>query len=235
MKNMILCCILFISATMAARSQPTVSSPSPTSQTVCSGTSATFSVSATGTPTLTYQWQVSINNGSTWTAIANNANYSGATTTSLTITSIPTSFNGYSYRCTVTNSLGSSSSTAGVLTVNATPVAQVTGQSIVQCSSEGTGSALAVDPSSNYQWQLSTDAGSTWSNISDGAVYTGTNTYDLTWNLSASMNGYLYRFIISDPSSGCSNTSVGVDTLYVIGSPSVQTLSPVSANICPGT
>lgn len=234
MKKILLCCLLLCLLATVAWSQPTVSSPSPTSQTLCSGSSATFTVTATGTPTLTYQWQSSPN-GTTWSAIANSTIYSGVTTVSLTISNAPASLSGYSFRCVVTNGLGSTNSTAGTLTVNASPVAQTSSQSIVQCSTEGTGSASAVDPSSNYQWQLSTDAGTTWNDISDGTVYTGTQTYDLTWNLSTSMNGYQYRFIISDPTSGCTTTSTGVDTLWVVGAPSTASVSPTNARICPGT
>ena len=233
MKRIIPCCLLSLLLSVAARSQPTVSATSPTSQTLCSGSSATFTVSASGTPTLSYQWQSSPN-GTAWSNIGDGAVYSGTATASLTISNAPVTLSSYSFRCVVTNSAGSTPSAAGTLTVNASPVAQMSSQSIVQCSTAGTGSALAADPSFNYQWQLSTD-GTTWNDITDGAVYTGTTTYDLTWNLSTSMNGYLYRFLITDPTSGCSTTSTGVDTLYVIGSPSVASIAPTNANICPGT
>ncbi|GGB03099.1 hypothetical protein GCM10011511_27990 [Puia dinghuensis] len=142
---------------------------------------------------------------------------------------------GSDYRCTVTNGLGSTSSSAGILTVNATPVAQTSSQSIVQCSSQPTGSALASNASLNYQWQASTDNGSSWNNITDGAVYTGTTTYTLTWNVALSLNGNQYRFIVTDPTSGCTATSTGVDILYIVGTPTpLVSISPVSANICPG-
>ena len=220
---------------IVAFSQPTVSSTSPSSQTVCSGTTATFTVTATGAAPLTYQWQVSTTNGATWTAITNNATYSGATTATLTISNTPASLTGSDYRCTVTNGLGSTSSSAGILTVNATPVAQTSSQSIVQCSSQPTGSALASNASLNYQWQVSTDNGASWNNITDGAVYTGTTTYALTWNVALSLNRYQYRFIVTDPTSGCTATSTGVDTLYIVGTPTpLVSISPVSANICPG-
>ncbi len=44
----------------------------------------------------TYQWQVSTGNG--FVNIANNANYSGATTNRLVVTGMPTSWTGYQYR-----------------------------------------------------------------------------------------------------------------------------------------
>jgi hypothetical protein len=234
MKRLLLCCLLpFLWATVTW-SQPTVSATSPTSQTLCSGSSANYTVTASGAAPLSYQWQSSPN-GTAWSAISNSAVYSGVTTASLTITNAPATLSGYSYRCVVTNGAGSTNSAPGTLTVNASPVAQTSSQSIVQCSTEGTGSASAVDPSSNYQWQLSSDNGVTWNDITDGTVYTGTQTYDLTWNLSTSMNGYQYRFIISDPTSGCTTTSTGVDTLWVVGAPSTASVSPTNDKVCPGS
>ncbi len=53
-----------------------------------------------------------------------------------------------------------------------------------------TGSGTAVD----YQWQESTDNGSTWSDISNGGVYSGADTHILTIsNVPSSMSGYMYR------------------------------------------
>lgn len=46
-----------------------------------------------------YQWQV--NTGSGFVNIANNANYAGVTTATLTLTSVPSSWTGYQYRCVV--------------------------------------------------------------------------------------------------------------------------------------
>jgi hypothetical protein len=90
----------------------------PTNATVCSGSSATFSVAATG-PSLGYQWQV--NTGSGYT------NVSGATGNSLTVSAIST-MNGNQYRCVVTGACGlSSTSSAATLTVADAPVITCTG------------------------------------------------------------------------------------------------------------
>jgi hypothetical protein len=56
-------------------------------------TSTTFSVTAAGSPTLTYQWQR--NTGSGFTNIA------GATSSTLSVAGITTVMNGYQYRCIV--------------------------------------------------------------------------------------------------------------------------------------
>lgn len=52
-----------------------------------------------------YQWQVSTDNGATFTNISNNANYNGTATIALQLATIPSSWTGYQYRC-VANGLG---------------------------------------------------------------------------------------------------------------------------------
>ena len=76
----------------------------PQSQTVAAGSSATFTVAAAGAAPLNYQWQF------------NGTNLSGATSTSLTLTGVQPA-NAGSYTVVVTNSAGSTTSAAAVLTV----------------------------------------------------------------------------------------------------------------------
>jgi len=79
----------------------------PSNQTVAVGSTATFSVVATGTTPLTYQWQ----KGTTPIAGASSANYTTAATTS--------SDNGSQFEVVVTNSVGSITSNAATLSVTA--------------------------------------------------------------------------------------------------------------------
>jgi hypothetical protein len=66
---------------------------------LCKAASGSFTSNITGG---TYKWQVNTG-GLTYTDISNNANYNGANTATLQLTNIPSSFNGYRYRCTVDN------------------------------------------------------------------------------------------------------------------------------------
>lgn len=92
----------------------------PTSQTVTEGETATFTVVASGTELLSYQWQQSTDSGLNWTDIT------GATDATYTTEGTTTSMNDYQYRCVVSNSTGSVTSAAATLTVNAKPTYTIT-------------------------------------------------------------------------------------------------------------
>ncbi len=90
----------------------------PAPATVCEAGNTSFTVTASGA--VSYQWQV--DNGGGFANIANNATYSGATTTTLNITNATNSLNTYQYRCVATNGVGSTNSNPATLTVTALPV-----------------------------------------------------------------------------------------------------------------
>jgi hypothetical protein len=83
----------------------------PANQTVTAGQTATFSVTATGTAPLTYQWQ----KGST--------TISGATSSSYTTPPTSSSDSGSQFSVVVSNSAGKKTSNAATLTVNAAATA----------------------------------------------------------------------------------------------------------------
>lgn len=89
----------------------------PTNQTVTAPAAATFTLAATGTGTLTYQWQRQPAAGGGYT------NISGATsasyTTGATTVSGGSHNNNDTYRCNVTDSGGTTTSSVVTLTVNA--------------------------------------------------------------------------------------------------------------------
>ena len=76
---------------------------------------ATFTVNATGTEPLSYQWQQSTDNGSNWTEIT------GETNTTYTTGKTTMDMNGTQYRCVVKNSIDEVTSDAATLTVTALP------------------------------------------------------------------------------------------------------------------
>jgi regulation of enolase protein 1 (concanavalin A-like superfamily) len=85
---------------------PTITTQ-PASQTVTAGQTATFSVVASGSAPLAYQWQ------------KNGANITGATSASYTTPATTSADNGATFRCIVSNSVGSTTSNSATLTVTA--------------------------------------------------------------------------------------------------------------------
>jgi hypothetical protein len=90
---------------------PTITTQ-PVSRTVNPGATTTFTVAATGSGTLTYQWR---NNG---VNLSNGARIAGTTSTSLTITNVQQTDVG-NYSVAVTDSRGTITSASAALTVNA--------------------------------------------------------------------------------------------------------------------
>ncbi|MBO4714815.1 MAG: immunoglobulin domain-containing protein [Verrucomicrobia bacterium] len=121
---------------------PTITSQ-PKSQTVNVGDSVTFSVTATGTEPLSYQWY------------KNSSMISGATSSSYTISSVNTSDAG-SYFVVVSNSAGSVTSSVATLTVNAPVAPVIVTQPVSQTVDVGQNVRFSVVATGteplNYQW-----------------------------------------------------------------------------------
>jgi hypothetical protein len=206
------------SGTLTVQVAPSILT-NPSSQTVVSGNSVTFSASASGYPVPTVQWQLSTNNGSTW------GNITGATSTSYTISSTTTSQNGYRYRAVFTNSVGSATTASATLTVQYAPAVTTNPKSTtVNAGQSVTFTAAASgNPTPSVQWQGSTDGGSTWSNIS-GATST---TYTIA-SATAGQNASQYRAVFTN-SVGTATTTAATLTVrfapIIITNPNSQTVS----------
>ncbi|MBK8094516.1 MAG: immunoglobulin domain-containing protein [Verrucomicrobiaceae bacterium] len=156
----------------------------PVSTTVLAGATATFTVGASGTSPLTYQWQRSADDG---------ANYSnvGTNSSTLNITGTVVADAGL-YRVVITNSVGTLTSNAATLTVNQAPT--ILTQPVGQIVASGSPFTLTVSasgsPAPTHQWQMSTD-GVTFTNVSGATAAT------LPLTVTAATSGY-YRVIATN-------------------------------------
>jgi hypothetical protein len=206
----------------------------PANTTVNAGANATFTASASGSPTPSVQWQVSTDGGTTWSPLT------GATSTSLSLSSVTAAMNGNRYRAIFTNSLGTATTSAAVLTVDYAP--KVTAQPVSQTVNAGqsvTFSASASgNPTPNVQWvQVNT------SNQATPVIGATSTTLTLT-NVTASMNGYQYYAVFTNSVGGeqTKNATLTVDfapivvtqpTTQVVNAGQTATFS-VAANANPG-
>jgi hypothetical protein len=169
----------------------------PISQTVPSGQAVTFSAAASGNPTPTVQWQVSLNGGSGW------GNVAGLTSPSFTTGPLTAFENGWEVRAVFTNSGGSATSNAATMTVTAVaPV--ITTQPISQTVPSGQAvtfsAAASGNPNPTVQWQLSVSGGSGWFDVAGLTSPSFT-----TGALTAFENGWEVRAVFTN--SGGSATS----------------------------
>ncbi|HKD52439.1 MAG TPA: immunoglobulin domain-containing protein, partial [Candidatus Acidoferrum sp.] len=113
------------SATNSAPAAPAITTQ-PANQTVTAGQTAAFSVVATGTAPLAYQWN------------KNGAAISGATSSTYTTPAATSSDNGAQFAVVVSNSAGSVTSATATLTVNPTAAAPtITTQPVNQAVTAG--------------------------------------------------------------------------------------------------
>jgi DNA-binding beta-propeller fold protein YncE len=196
----------------------------PTPNTAAAPNPASFTVGCSGSPTPTIQWQLSTDGGTTWNNIA------GQTSATLTLTPTSLAQSTSQYRAICTNSAGSATSNAATLTVNTTP--QVTTQpastSVTAPNAAAFTTACSGNPAPTLQWQLSTDAGLTWSNITGQTAATLTltptslglnaNQYrTLCNNLAGTATSNAATLTVTTPSTGTTGTTGTTLTPPVLG------------------
>jgi hypothetical protein len=170
----------------------------PTSKIIALGGNTSFFIGENSIPVATHQWQVSQDLGVTWTNITDGSLYVGTTTTNLSVIGALSSMNGYEYRCVATNSVAAVPSNAATLTFAGAP--GFTTNPVDSAATAGGGASFTVvtsgSPVPTLQWQVSTDGGLTWANLTNGGVYSNVTatTMNITGVLS-NMAGFEYRAI----------------------------------------
>ena len=187
----------------------------PVSQMVVAGQTATFTVTATGTAPVSYQWQ---SNG---TAIG------GATADSYTTPATTTSDDGDQFTVVVSNAAGSVTSNAAALTVNAAPVAPtITTQPASQTVSAGQTATFTVTATGtaplSYQWQKNGTA--------IGAATTASYTTSAT---TAADNGDQFTVVVSNAVGSVTSRPAALTVSAVLVAPTITT-QPASQTVSAG-
>src|SRR6266850_631478 len=185
-------------ADVGANQPPTIVTP-PANQTVTAGQTATFSVTASGTAPLSYQWQ------------ENGADISGATSASYTTAATTAQDNGAQFRVMVSNSAGSATSSAATLTVDSPPtIVTPPANQTVTAGQTATFSITASGTAPlSYQWQK------------NGADINGATLASYTTAATTAQdNGAQFRVMVSNPAGSATS---GMATLTVDSPPTIVT------------
>lgn len=199
-------------ASITINTAPNITSQ-PIDKIVSTNGNTTFDITATGT-SLSYQWQE--NTGSGWSNISNGGVYSGATTSSLVLTSTPKSMDGYQYRCIISGTCSPiATSNIADLTVTSPPAITAQPVNATVCDGSNTSFSITANNANTYTWQQFD--GTNWNNINNGGVFSGATTATLTiTGATTSMNGDSYRCVVYNASTQVvisNSASITVDEL----------------------
>ena len=153
------------------------------------------------------------------------ADIAGATGSSYTTPATVAGDNGNRYRVIANNAVGSATSNAATLTVAvpAAPNFTTHPASVTITEGQNTQFTVAVSgaPTPTLQWQLSTDSGGNWSNITGetGATFTALN-------VALGNNGRQFRAVATN-SAGTTNSNAAVLTVTAVSPVTITTSSPL--------
>ncbi|MBC7411782.1 MAG: DUF3494 domain-containing protein [Bacteroidia bacterium] len=194
----------------------------PTNQAVCNGSSAVFTVTASGS-SLTYQWRKGLVN------LIDGGSISGATTATLTINPATAADTASNYNVVITGTTPPSVISNNVsLTFGTSPI--ITTQPTNQTACIGSSVSFVVVASGNnltYQWRKGLV------NLINGASISGATTATLTINpFALADTAYNYNVVISGT---CLPDTISINVSLNIGTAPTITTQPTNQNACVGS
>ena len=199
--------------------QPTTGAPvitsQPTAQTAPVGGNATFAVTATGHATLTYQWA------------KDDTDLPGETEATLSLTNVQLADAG-NYSVTVTNSVGSVTSSAVALVLSGVPPT-ITMPPVARTVTAGSVATFSVvaggSPTLTYQWRKTTTA------LTNGGKISGATGATLTVTNAQVADASSYDVVVTNGSGFVTSGAVGLTV--TAAAPTIVT-SPVAQSVTIG-
>jgi hypothetical protein len=202
---------------------PSIATP-PASHTATAGLRDSFTVAASGTPSLQFQWQDSITGGTSWVDLT------GETNQSYIITTVASGQNGWKYRCRVSSNstCGTAVTTAAATLTVCTPPVIATQPVTLPLKQIGdvVSFSVTVNPDATgpaYQWERSPD-GSTWTYAAGAGA--ATSTYGFT--VAAGDTGSYFKCRITN---SCTTDSIFSSIVSLSGCTPPSTSNPANQNV----
>ncbi|MCR5861313.1 gliding motility-associated C-terminal domain-containing protein [Flavobacterium sp. J372] len=186
---------------------------------VCPGGDSFFEIAISAPAGFTYQWKV-LNAAGNWVNVANNANYSGATTNKLILNDIPASFEGNQYYCVATLGTCILASNAVQLSLIAPPAAPVAVVIQPTCT---TPAIITVTPVASVTYSIdgiNYQASNIFNNVA-------ANTYNITVKNAAGCVSPAVAVTVN-PAPGAPAAPVAVVTQPTCTSAATITVTPVA-------
>ncbi|MBV8781621.1 MAG: immunoglobulin domain-containing protein, partial [Phycisphaerae bacterium] len=209
--------------TVVASATPPVDTLDPQSQTASVGDSVTFTAAASGIRKPTVQWYVEAPGAGAFSPI------NGQTSASLTVNAVTLDQSGNQYEAIFRNSANSVTTAAATLTVHAAPsapqiVTAPADQSVPVAQTATFTASASGYPAPDVRWQISTDGGSTFSDIPNATSST------LSFVPAAADSGDKYRAVFHNAQATVATTAA---TLTVLTRPAIST-NPTNQSVHAG-
>jgi len=178
-----------------------------------------------GTGTYVYAWQVSVNNGSTYTYLQNNLTYSGVSTNQLRIETNNTLGSGNKYRLEVTSCGSTFSSVTTLNFYGSVPINTALPTTISRCVGSPINLTADATPrfgAIHYTWEYNTGSG--WFDSGVSSATLNDLVIDHSWN------NRKIRYIATDDCGNTSTTTSAEVTLTVYED--VVTTDPIDKSVC---
>lgn len=153
---------------------------------------------------ISYQWQYNNSSPSNWINInaAFSANITGYNTNTLSFTPLGNAAS-WNFRCMAFSNSGANNSNQS----NVTTISAPGNVTVAHPNSANFNVTLAGPGTFAFEWQLSTDGGTTYNNLTDNTIYTGSNTNILAVNNSTGLTGFKYRCIVNNGSASVNSNN----------------------------
>jgi len=207
--------VISSSALLTVLNESTSILTQPSDQTICAGSMATFSTLAQGN-NMSYQWQKYFYQAAAFEDLP------GADSPSFSIVNAPV---GTTYRCKISSTCYSVYTNSVQVRITPVPVFASPEVKNLCTGEQAVFSSIPYYNGSDFafQWQVSSDSGITYSDISNEI----SNYLSIT--VSPSVNGYRYR---CRTSNNCVDSFSNTHTLYNVYIPLVITQQPADKNMC---
>lgn len=96
---------------------------------------------------------------------------------------------------------------------------------VTVCSGSPASFTVTATNANAYQWQISTNGGSLWNNLSNNSTYTNVTTATLNINNSAGLGSSIYRCVATGPGGTANSNSASVSYNLSTAPPSVGTIT----------
>ncbi len=190
------------------------------------GNTAKFTFAVTSNYVMTYQWQVSTDNGLSW----KNSSLSGNKTRTISV-GATVARSGYLFRCVVSDKNGNCITSEPARLIATTTKPTISTQPKDQAAASGENAYFTVTAGNydgtavSYQWQASTDGGATWKN----SGLKGNKTDTLNVAVTEARAGYKFRCVVTSGTKKVTSKSAKLivvkDAIAVSTQPSDVTAS----------